>query len=344
VHSHPRRTKPDFRPAPPASVEAAAAAWLARCDAGLDPALRAQFHQWLAADPRHAAAWHELESTWRAFDLPRQHGDAKRMVRELTERHQRRHRRRILIGSAAAFVLATAATVVFVARPFSPPSNIALTGSVVVSKPERRHLADGSVVDLNTGAQIEVHFSAARRDVRLVRGEAHFAVAKDASRPFVVATAVADVRAIGTAFAVGLRPQAVAVLVTEGTVAVGRSASTVQPPVPISAGNAAVVPAAAASDSTIRIEPVALAEIERRLAWRAPRLELSHTPLAAVVAALNRENRLQLSVADPALGGLQLSGVFRADRPTDFVRLLEAHYGVRAERPRRDAIVLRRAP
>jgi transmembrane sensor len=323
---------------------AAAADWLARRDVGLDPVAQAQFHQWLAADPRHAAAWHELESTWRAFDLPRRSGDAGPMVRELTRRRQRRYRRRVLVGSGTALLLMTAATVMFVARPFGPSPDIALTGSVVVAKPERRHLADGSTVDLNTGAQIEVHFSAAQRDVRLTQGEAHFEVAKDASRPFVVATPLANVRAVGTAFAVGLHRQTLDVLVTEGTVAVGRPTSAAQPPVPVSAGNAAVVPEATASDPTIHVEPIPPTEIERRLAWRSPHLELSNTPLAAVVVAFNRENRLQLSVADPTLARLRFSGVFRADRPADFVRLLEDHYGVHAEHPGPDTIVLHRAP
>jgi transmembrane sensor len=268
------------------------------------------------------------------------------MVGELAHR-QRRRQRRITIGSATAAALATAAVFVFVVRPFSMGAAHASAGetaqSVRVSLPERRQLADGSVVELKAGAQIVVHFSATQRDVRLVQGEALFTVAKNAARPFVVATGLAKVRAVGTAFAVGLRPQAVAVLVTEGTVAVERATSAAQASLPVSSGNALVVPNSISPDVPLRVEAVTADEIERRLAWRAPRLELSNTTVADIVGAFNRENRIQLAIADPKLAGLRLSGVFRADRPEDFIRLLESHYGVRVEQRGPGRIVLRRA-
>jgi len=333
---------PAILPDSTARVDAAAADWLARRDAGLKAGEEIQFQQWLAADARHGAAWREIDSTWRVFDGPRHRGDAVRMIRELTTRRRRRHRQRILVGCAAGAVAALAA-IVLISRVPSPPT-LRQTNAVAVSKPERRQLVDGSVVELNTGAQIAVNFSGARRDVRLLRGEAHFAVAKDPSRPFVVTTIFGEARAVGTAFSVGLQPQAMAVLVTEGTVAVGRPAAMTPRPIPVPAGNAVVVPAIMPPDFALHVETVGPGEMESRLAWRAPRLELANTPLSAVVAALNRENRVQLAIADAALGGLRLTGVFRADRAEEFARLLEAHYGVRAERRGANAITLHSEP
>jgi transmembrane sensor len=98
----------------------------------------------------------------------------------------------------------------------------------------------------------------------------------------------------------------------------------------------------APSDAPLRLEPVASDEIDRRLAWRAPRLELSQTALADIVESLNRANHVQLVIADAKLADLRLTGVLRADRAEDFVRLLETHYGVRAERPGPGHVVLRR--
>ena len=69
-------------------------------------------------------------------------------------------------------------------------------GHTVVYHPETastndevRTLADGSVVELNKGAEIAVDFSGAERHIRLLRGEAHFTVEPDPSRPFVVSVA-----------------------------------------------------------------------------------------------------------------------------------------------------------
>src|SRR5437660_1453063 len=81
-------------------------------------------------------------------------------------------------------------------RPFSTPPS-----SAVVLRPEKQILADGSVVELKSGAEIAVDFTGAYRRVALKRGEAHFQVAHQ-SRPFVVTAGPIEFRAVGTAFAV----------------------------------------------------------------------------------------------------------------------------------------------
>jgi transmembrane sensor len=132
--------------------------------------------------------------------------------------------------------------------------------------------------------------------------------------------------------------------VTEGNVTVDPKPAEIKAaPVSMGAGHRLLVRGDASSDQLPRVESLATAEIERRLAWRAARLELSNTLLSDAVAVLNRENRTQLEVREPALAELRLSGVFRADNAEGFVRLLEKHYGVQAE-PRGDTtLVLRRA-
>ena len=77
------------------------------------------------------------------------------------------------------------------------------------------------------------------------------------------------------------------------------------------------------------------------LAWRGKRIEFTRTPMAEAVELLNRQNRIQLLVADSAVARIQLSGVFWADDPEGFVRLLENGMNVRAERSP-ESIVLRR--
>ncbi len=182
--------------------------------------------------------------------------------------------------------------------------------------------------------------------MRLVQGEAHFAVAKDPARPFVVTAGNVEVRAVGTAFAVECLPRRINIVVTEGTVAVDRpgAESGAADRVLVNAGNGLMVPAGDAPVAALRTEALPPAELERRLMWLGPRLELSGTPLAAAVAAFNRENTLQLAVDDPALAQMRMSGIFRADNVDGFVRLLTSNYGVQAERVAENKIVLRRSP
>ena len=309
----------------------AAAEWLARLDAGADPAVRAEFEYWLAADPAHAAAWAELEMAWGIFDRPLLRREADRMANELIARRRRRRLKLAVRATTAGMLAAAAMWLVALRLPSARDAFYSAnpgSGGLVVSAPERRVLDDGSVVELNRGARIELAFSASQRRVQLLSGEAHFAVTKDA-RPFVVATPRAEARAVGTEFVVRIDAERIDLLVTEGQVAFEDSAFTPERrSVLVPAGNRAAVPASAEPGLDLQVQPVSDAEIERRLAWRAPRLELSQAPLSDVVAELNRQNRTRITVDDPALARWRLSGVFRADRADEFLRVLEENYGI----------------
>lgn len=357
----------DVIPFPPAPGphDAVAARWLARRDAGLTPAEQAEFVAWLAADPAHEAAWHAVDSAWRAFDAPLDHGLADGMVLALaSRRRQRRQKRTFVFWSAGLAAAACLAVVFFLRRTPASPTSITTPASVsslastvapvtppadptsgLIVRNQRQILDDGSVVELNSDAEIAVHYTAEKRSVRLLRGEALFTVAKNPARPFIVSTDLADVQAVGTAFVVKLGAQNMDVLVTEGRVAVDRTAPSAAAPREFStlvdAGSLFVMPRAAApGEKPGRLEALARAEVERRTVWRAPRLELSATPLRDAVAALNRENALRIRISDPSLAGLRLSGVFRADDAAGFARSLHS-YGVQAER-RGDEIILSR--
>jgi len=212
------------QPAAPPVVrpEEVAADWLARREAGLSVDEQAEFSRWLLADPRHADAVQRIESTWRLLRKPRFTGQADEVARAVELLVERRTRRRLLTGVGVATLAAAAALVMAILPLKTVPMERDRVADSVTLKPERRTLLDGSVVELNAGAEIEVDFAAERRDVRLVQGAAHFAVARDPSRPFVVTAGRVAVRAVGTEFMVQFAPDEVGVLVTEGRVAVER--------------------------------------------------------------------------------------------------------------------------
>jgi len=336
-----------MQPQPPLTPEDAAADWLARRDAGLTPAEERELAAWLAADQRHAEAWAEAESLWQALDTTRVNGLADEMVNELAAR-QRRRRWKVQLGWAAGLAAAAAVAVMFLVQPAQRPvASQPDAALVVISRPERRVLEDGSIVELKRGAEIAVNYSTARRDVRLVRGAALFTVAKNPNRPFVVTGGSVEVRAVGTAFAVQLGDDAVDVLVTEGRVAVDRRTTAQETEaaaasVFVSAGDRLVVPTAAAQNEELQVEAISPDEMSNRLAWRGAQLDLSGTRLQDAVQALNRENQVRITVADSALAERRLSGIFDANNAEGFVRMLEADttLDVVAER-HADEIVLR---
>lgn len=265
------------------------------------------------------------------------------MLRELEARAAGRRRRRTVgIGVVA---LAAAVVVVLFRPPAAEPMGMDLVASaVVVRQPERQVLTDGSVVELRDQARISAEFSDTLRRLVLEAGEAHFQVAKNPDRPFVVEAGPVRVRAVGTAFTV--RPDAawVEVIVTEGRVAVGAEGSEAD-----AAGNPAPVQVDAGARATIDsrtgaivVSPLAEEQVAGELAWRVPRLEFSGTPLREVVAAFNEHNELRLVLADRPTGDLRLSGIIRADNVDALLALLESSHGIQADR--RDGIVtLRRA-
>ena len=266
-------------------------------------------------------------------------GAASRIVtHSRAQRRRKRLARRACAGGLVAFLFIIGVRL----WPQGPAPEAASTShpTLVVSQPARQVLPDGSVVELKDGAVISVAFTADVRRVRLERGEAHFAVARNAALPFVVSAGDVAVRAIGTEFAVGLQGRRVDVLVTEGRVAVESATPGAPALARLDAGQAAVVELAALTSTTESTVPPD--EQRSRLAWRVPRIELSRTPLAEVVACFNRYGSVRLELADPALGTLQLSGVLRPDSPHALLHILKNDFGLRENRRADGTIVLQR--
>ncbi|MBI5690729.1 MAG: FecR domain-containing protein [Verrucomicrobia bacterium] len=334
----------------PAAITVGASDWLARRDRGLGPREQDEFFQWLAADPRHRAELQRLEQTWGHLDLLAEwrpaHSTKPNPDLLAQGRPIRRHARLWVLGTAAALAACLALGVFLVRRPDdSLPSMSA--GVRVIPAPERVVLDDGSVVEANRGALFTPAFTAGERRVRLAEGEAHFTVAPNPSRPFVVEVGGVAVRAVGTAFNVRRAAQVIDVIVTEGKVQLettldGGKGTAASAPTPVVAGEQATFdsgqPTAAAT--VVALTP---AQIQRALAWQGVRLDFDGLPLAAVVAEFNLRNRRQFIIGDSSIGGLRVAGSFRADNVEGFARLLEASFGVVAESRADGTLVLRRA-
>lgn len=338
-----------------ANPEGVASAWLARRDRGLTAAEQDAYLEWLRSDRRHGAMIAHLERTWGALDALAEWRPvhSARPNADLLATPPRRPKRwaRLMKFPIAVRTLAAAAVVVVgvfvlesISRETPGPS-----GTVrVIPSPERLTLEDGSMVELNHGGKIETDFTAETRRVRLVRGEAHFTVTKNPARPFIVEANGVAVRAVGTAFNVRHAAAAVEVLVTEGQVQVERpvaaaaSSPVLSPitPTALVAGERAIVDTTAPEAQPV-VAAVTPTEIARALSWQGVRLEFAELPLAEVVTEFNLRNRQQLVVGDASTGRLRVGGSFRADNVDAFVRLLEASFGVSAQRRADGALVLR---
>ena len=212
-------------------------------------------------------------------------------------------------------------------------------------------LDDGSTIELNTNTVLRIVQTKQRRHVTLLQGEAHFDVAADVSRPFVVHAGHTVVRVVGTAFGVRMYDATrAAVLVTKGRVAV----STAVPdhglfrPADISDANESIVSAgerAMYNAGSITIYTLEPQEIAARQAWRHGSILFADRPLSEIVAELNRYNEKQLKIADPSITDIRLSGQLALRGTGTFLVVLAKSHGIVAREieGRTGVIELRRA-
>ncbi|MBM0103787.1 FecR domain-containing protein [Steroidobacter sp. S1-65] len=315
---------------------AAAADWHGRLDEDDSPRTRAEFDAWLAADPRNRAAFDAVEQTWASLAAAPVDDRVLKLRREALSATHRLRYFRVAMAAAVlgvAVAIGYAVTPIFRDGPASPSRIMAREaiegGAFRTAIGERSNitLSDGSSVVLNTSSRIEVRFTPERRSVRLLAGQAWFQVASNPNRPFVVEAADQRVTALGTAFDVRLNDRdSVQVTLAEGKVSVEPILSPLArlispPPVPelLIAGEALIV-----SDHA----PVEKrkADVSKVVSWRQGQVVFDNDTLATAIAEINRYSAWRIELADPALGQLRVSGVFKAGHSESFVETVTGHY------------------
>jgi transmembrane sensor len=194
-----------------------------------------------------------------------------------------------------------------------------------------QRLADSSVIRLDTDSAVTVRYDRSLRLIELERGRVFFEVTHEASRPFRVLAGYADIRAVGTQFAVYRQPDSTAVTVLEGQVAVGLAReqpgawAAADRTVPVHAGESIVVAAASLPTSPNATDN------HRATAWLRRQIVFEQEPLETVAAEFNRYNAIPIQIDSPALRSLKISGVFSADDPQTFLDFLKSLDGVKVE-------------
>ncbi len=320
---------------------------------------RRRFAAWLAESPVHvreylaiadAFAALKADESWPASsaeELIAIASDTPRVTafpdRTKASAAQPSRTRRLTIWAAAASTLVVAIAALLTSRmPFGPGAQEYST-----ARGEQRTivLVDGSVVQINTLSRVIVEFDAHERRIELPEGEAYFRVAHDDTRPLIVTTPYAAVRAIGTEFNVYSRGRGTEVAVLEGRVGVapGDSADRSAPtsttgPAPAAASGALAMIVLEARE-TLSIdakgqagEPTTAREPREIVSWMQRRLVFDGERVERVVEEFNRYNARQLRVSDPGIAALRISGVFDADDPGALIKYLEQVQGVGAAR------------
>jgi transmembrane sensor len=323
------------------SPDEAAARLAARLSDGPDAAAETVLAAWLEDDPKHAQAWTRAQHAL-AFFHPL--GDDT-LMESLLEDARRTARRswwpRAAAAVAAVVLLAAGALTLGQSSwlPHLPQRGTNQTAETAQAiryaaprgLPQQFLLADGSQVTLDTESAIDVSFTPARREVRLISGRAFFDVTHDAQRPFAVRAADREVIAVGTRFDVALSARDVRVVLVQGRVRV--AADDGVPAADLVAGQQLVA---------ARGEPaqVTTADVNTEGNWRQGLVTFNDEPLASAVAELNRYSHEQVIVPDAAVGRLRISGVFKAGDPERFARSVSQVHPVHISRAGPNELVI----
>jgi len=143
-------------------------------------------------------------------------------------------------------------------------------------------------------------------------GTAYFDVVHDSLRPFVVRTANAVARDVGTRFVVSAYPDAHAtrVVVRDGAVAFGRDSrahASRMENVLLTGGHLGQLRAGDSAVTTRRVDPALYT------AWMQGDLVFQDTPLVDVVAELRRWYDVDVRLGDPSLSDVPISASFAVE-------------------------------
>ncbi len=289
----------------------AAADWYFRRDGGaLSPRDEEAFRVWLR-EPEHEAAYRRIDATWA------QMGEIAVPAIQSQPWIAAWHWRFGIGGALAAMLLVAG-------YAFDVPMRLQADAMTATGEVRTIALEDGSQVALNALSAVSVDYSASERRIRLLRGEAVFTVAADASRPFSVAVGEGEARALGTVFAVREQEGGATVTVLESRVLVSY---------PQQAGMAEEL----GPDQALRfyngtLGPIERVDAEDVTAWRRGKLVFVDRPLGEVIDELNRYHGGRIDIVDPAIARKLVSGVFSTDDPIAVVDAIEQSLGVRSTR------------
>lgn len=320
------RQAPDD-PVPSNEVRAEAAAWIARLrDEQRGPDLEAQFRGWLDKNEEHRRAFARMTQVWE------QAGKIRMRARDDISAVRKGRSSRFNRWAPA---LAATLILVAVGAVYNWRDGALETG---VGQRQLRLLRDGTRVVLNTDTRIEVNYDQHLRRVRLIRGEAWFNVSKRPRWPFIVSVGDQDVRALGTSFIVRRDAHDLSVTLVDGQVSVTPSARNEDAP---SQAPQILAPGQRLVISRHHELAVDRPELSRVTAWERGQVEFAETPLEDAVTEMNRYTTTHITVPDAEVAQLRIGGVFHAGDSAEFIKVVTAAFGLRADRNGGDTVLSR---
>tara|TARA_R110002096_G_scaffold432707_1_gene649986 strand:+ start:12159 stop:13256 length:1098 start_codon:yes stop_codon:yes gene_type:complete len=335
-----------------------ACAWLALMDSrNLSDIEKAKLNKWVRANELHKVELERLATIWdniEAADIDIAAVDQSVEIHKSTtekrfenSKNSNKSRSRLLISIAASLFLCIS---VGIGLHFHNIAQFKSTNgkyTTDIGGQQTVLLADGSKIRLNTDTLVEVNYHDGQRNIHLYKGEAHFDVASDPERPFIVKARKGDVLALGTIFSVRVKNDRVNVIVEEGKVRIRANENFDRP-----ISDPLAITDEAIEDNEINTTIVASAgknvifgeqeiesiiqeekeEIERKFSWRQGMLAFDDEPLSDVIEEVSRYTSSKIIIGDPNIRTLRVGGYYPIGKIHAIFDALELNLGLHVKK------------
>jgi transmembrane sensor len=283
-------------------------------------------HNWLL-DPVNRAHFSGIQETWEVMHPARKSravspGPAWKNVSDRIDRVRTPsfgilELRRYKVGIAAALMIAVVSCILlYIKLQVQNTQGMMIPEISVSTQDSLRYVAfpDHSTAVLyhNSSLRYPETFAKTKREISLSRGEAFFTINYNATRPFIIHTALADIRVIGTAFNVVLTKDTLEVGVKEGKVMVYTSGDSIY----LEAGYRAIVRPGTNTIQVIdSVDPNAWGYATHKLVYK-------NTPLRKVIADLAKIYPYSFMVSGENIYNCRLTATFDTDSAENLLALI----------------------
>lgn len=284
---------------------------------------RVEFERWRSADAAHAAAYVAAERLWtRVQELADDPAVAAAFANAKSRSFWRLGAKRYLftpLGLAASLVAAT--LLGFAAfRLVGAPENYRTD----LGEQREVTLADGSSVVLDTASALRVELDSKHRMIYLDGGQAHFAVARDSARPFIVKAGGSVITALGTSFDVRNERAEITVTLMQGRVAV-TPASEKDGEILLPGERVTI-----SATTGLKHKQKMVVDVDASSAWTQGNLIFKDTELQDAISEINRYTPQKIRIGDSSLAAMPISGVFHVGDPVAVVIALQRSFPISA--------------
>jgi len=190
-----------------AQIKMEAALWIVKCDHKsfqADP----KFINWLNTSVEHKQIFESLSKNWQTLECLSDDSRSSVAADKVTPlTFKRALKVRITPIKLVSYMALAASIFLFSIIYFNLDAQYySQNYKTEIAQQAKFDLPDGSSLWLNAKSEVLVYFDDDRRQITILKGDAHFDVAKDKERPFVVSYEQHQFTALGTAFTVNTRP------------------------------------------------------------------------------------------------------------------------------------------